>query len=407
ADMLRAIAHDPADIARRGAAGARYMGPRTATAYADKLATFLCAGQTRMARRADAIRQRGTAPDPQDRDWHATYVQVRGLMSGILDGRGLLPPDLWAYPDADVGRYVALNLLNSPVRDPATLGCALQQGGPLAATARLGLLRQLLARARNRPADVLHPISDLALPVTDAALWMVILCLPSRLALLMALHALGQRTGEAAQTRLCELAARNGVGPTLLTYLDGRGDPLMEHPDMAAIRRLLHDSEGAALAPLPPLAPGADLVQLARTPSPQALRLTGFHPPEPSGIWTAQPHATIHALPDPSSPVTGLCGTAALLDAALETQDHTVTVEAIEETTGRRAAWTDTRPKGSAPELDFALPLPGFTGPLRLELSLPACHTPRALGASADPRALGLLLRSLRFDTALPTLAAA
>ncbi|MCL3883967.1 glycosyltransferase [Marivita sp. GX14005] len=407
AATLRQIARDPAEIARRGAAAARYMAPRDAASYADKLATFLCAGQTRMARRAGAIRRRSTAPDPQDRDWHASYAQVRGLMAAILNRRGLLPPDLWAYPDTDVGRYVALNLLETHVSDPARLGRALRQGGAIASAARLGLMRQLLARAEDRQADVLHPISDLALPCADPALWEALLCLPADRALPMGLHALGQRTAPAALTRLRDLAARGGVGPTLLTYLDGRGDPLLDRPEMAAVRQHLMATGSALLEALPPLGPGADLVELARMPARRALRLTGFHAPEPAGIWTAQPHATIHALPDPAATVTGIFGTAALLEPALQARDHKVTLEAVEETTGRRASWQDIRPRGSAPELSFALPLPGFTGPLRLELGLPACHAPRALGASADPRPLGLLLRSLRFDTAPAQLTAA
>ena len=85
ADTLRAIARDPRDIARRGTAAARFMGPRNATDYADKLATFLYAGQARLMRRAAMTRDRSPRPDPQDQIWHTTYVQVRGLMSGRAD----------------------------------------------------------------------------------------------------------------------------------------------------------------------------------------------------------------------------------------------------------------------------------------------------------------------------------
>jgi glycosyltransferase involved in cell wall biosynthesis len=407
ADTLRAIARDPRDIAKRGAAAARYMGSRNATDYANKLATFLYAGQTRLMRRAAAIRSRTAAPDPQDKTWHSTYVQVRGLMSGVLAGRGLLPPDLWSYPEADVGQYVALNLLNCTILPGkrAALGQALQQGGPLRATARLGLLRQLLARAMGQPGDVLHPLSDLTLPVTDTALWQVLLCLPAQTALPMALHALGQRTGPEAQARLTDLAQRNGTGRTLITYLESRGDPLLDRTDMAAVRALLHDPDIRPAPPLPMLATGADLVQVAQGPSAEALQFDGFHPPETTGIWTSRPKALIRLHPD--HPVTTLTGAAGLLDAALKDQDQTVTVTAIEETTGRQERWSDTRSKGTNPVFDWALPLPRFTGPLRIELTLPACHTPRALGASSDPRSLGLMLRSLRIGSAQPQLAAA
>ena len=404
ADTLHSIARDPQQIAKRGAAAARYMGPRNATAYADGLASFLCAGQTRMARRAATIRTRNTPPDPQDRDWHATYAQVRGVMSGVMSGRGLLPPDLWSYPDCEIGEYVALNLLNSPVADPAMLGRAVIHGGALQATARLGLLRQMLARACGATPDTGHHLSDLALPIRDPALWTVILCLPPSIALPMGLEALGQRSGPDARTKLTDLAERNGTGPTLITYLDTRGDPLLDQPEMAAIRQLLQDPDSAALTPLPCT---DDLIQLAHDPNQHALRFDGFHPPEETGIWTAQPQASIRALSDPNHPVTLLAGTAALLEAALTHEAQTLTITATEETTGRRATWSDTRAMGANPDVDWALPLPHFSGPLRIDLTLPACHSPCDLGASPDPRPLGLLLHSLRFEAGHHQLAAA
>lgn len=407
ADTLHAIARDPRDVARRGLAAARFMGPRDATAYADGLARFLYAGQTRMARRAALARSRDTHPDPQDSTWHASYAQVRGVMAGLMAGRGLLPPDLWSCPDRDVGQYVSLNLLNAAVPDPATLGRALMQGGALRATERLGLLRQVLARACGSPTDTGHHLSDLALPVRDAALWTVILGLPPGIALPMGLQALGQRTGPEGQARLTDLACRNGTGPTLVAYLDGRGDPLLDRADMTAIRLLLQDPDRGALTPLPALGAETDLIRVAREPDQHALRLDGFHPPEDTGIWTARPEASIRALPDPDHPVTRLAGTAALLEAALAYETQTLTVTATEERTGRCATWSDTRTRGGDPGLDWDLPLPRFSGPLRIDLSLPACHSPRDLGASADPRPLGLLLHSLRFESDPVRLAAA
>jgi glycosyltransferase involved in cell wall biosynthesis len=403
-EALSAIARDPAQIGKRGAAAARYMGPRNATRYAEDLASFLYAGQTRMARRAALAATRSTAPERQDADWHASYAQVRGVMSGVMAGRGLLPPDLWSYPDRDVGRYVSLNLLNTAVSDPARLGRALVQDGALAATTRLGLLRQLLARACGTPGDTGLHLSDLALPIRDPALWTVILCLPPGIALPMGLQALGQRTGPDGQTRLTELAARNGVGQTLATYLDGRGDPLLDRPDMAPVRRLLQGPDVTALSPLEA---DADLVRLALSPDTGALRLDGFHPPEETGIWTARPEASLRALPDPEHPVTLLAGTAALLEAALAHAAQTLTVTATEESTGRHATWSDTRAQGGDPVMDWTLPLPRFSGPLRIDLTLPACHSPRDLGASADPRPLGLMLHSLRLESTAPRLEAA
>lgn len=404
ADTLHAIARDPAQIATRGKAAAHYMGPRNTTAYAEALASFLYAGQTRMTRRAATARARSLQPDPQDSDWHATYGHVRGLMSGVMSGRGLLPPDLWSYPDKDVGQYVALNLLNTTVTDPDTLGHALRQGGALAATARLGLLRQVLARVCGDTGGTGHHLSDLALPIRDPDLWTVILCLPAASALPMGLEALGQRCGPDAQAKLTALAQHNGTGSTLITYLEGRGDPLLDQPEMATLRRLLLGDKDSAL---PPLETEADLVRIACGPNRDALRFDGFHPPEDSGIWTAQPKASIRAHPAPDHPVTLLSGSAALLDAALAQTAQTVTITATEETTGRHAIWSDTRATGADPKIDWALPLPHFTGPLRIDLTLPACHSPRDLGASADPRSLGLMLHALRLETTPARLAAA
>ncbi|WP_292288376.1 glycosyltransferase family 4 protein [Marivita sp.] len=411
ADTLRTIARDPREIATRGTAAARHMGPRNSAAYADALASFLYAGQTRLARRAALAHGRSTTAEPQDRDWHASYAQVRGVMSGIMAGRGLLPPDLWSCPAHDIGTYVALNLLDSAVCDPETLGHALLQGGGLAATERLGLLRQLLARACDIPGDTGHQLSDLALPITDPALWTVLLCLPPALALPMGLQALGQHSGPEAQARLRDLAHRNGVEATLIAYLDGRGDPVLEQPDMAPVREILHAPDTAALAVLPPLDGDTDLIRIAREAprdaAHQPLRLVGFHPPEEAGIWTARPEASIRTLAGPDHPVTALSGSAALLDAALAEGTQTLTVTATEETTGRHATWSGTRGGTEDPRIDWAIPLPRFTGPLRIDLALPACHSPRDLGTSADPRPLGLLLRSLRLQTTPPQLAAA
>lgn len=269
---------------------------------------------------------------------------------------------------------------------------------------RLGLLRQLLARAVQETADTGHHISDLALPVTDAALWRCLMCLPVEIALPLALQALGQRTHPDAQAKLVALSQRNGVGATLLTYLDGRGDPLMSHPKMAAVHQLLRDPDERQQA-LAPIALNTDLVpDLAEHGS---LQLSGFHPAEPGGVWTAEPKAQLTVLVPKDAPATLLSGSASLLEAALDQAAQTITVNATEKTTGRHTRWQDTRPQGGDPSFDWALPLPGFSGPLQVELSLPACHSPRALGASPDPRPLGMLLRSLRFETDQTQLAAA
>lgn len=407
AETLRAIAHDPREIAHRGTAAARFMGPRDAAAYADGLARFLYAGQARMARRAALASSRSTAPDPQDRDWYMSYAQVRGVMAELMTGRGLLPPDLWSCSEREIGQYVSLYLLNTAVSDPLRLGRSLAQGGPLRATKRLGLLRLMLSRACDTPTEAGHHLSDLALPIRDPALWAVILCLPPGLGLPMGLQALGQRTPPEAQAQLIELACRQGTDAALTTWLDGRGDALLDRTDMTAIRHMLHSTEAGALRPLPPLTPEINLIHVAGEPDQDALHLDGFHAPEDTGIWTARPQASIRALSDPDHPVTRLAGTAALLEAALAHETQTLTITAIEERTGRRATWSDTRPRGSDPALDWDLPLPQFSGPLRIDLSLPTCHSPRDLGASADPRPLGLLLHSLRMESGPPRLAAA
>ena len=247
----------------------------------------------------------------------------------------------------------------------------------------------------------------MAMREAGAAPWLL-LCLPPGIALPMGLQALGQRPGPEEQDRLTDLALRSGVGPTLVTYLEGRGDPLLERADMAPVHRLLQRPEPPApLIGLPPVTAGADLIRIARDPAPHALCFDGFHPPEEAGIWTARPQASIRALPDPECPVTALSGSAALLDAALAEADQSLTITATEETTGRHQSWSGTRSRGGPPKIDWTLALPRFTGPLRIDLSLPACHSPRDLGASADPRPLGLLLHSLHLESTPPQLAAA
>lgn len=407
ADTLRSIAQDPREITRRGTAAARFMSPRDAAAYADGLARFLYAGQARMTRRAALAHSRSTGAEPQDRDWYLSYAQVRGVMAGLMAGRGLMPPDLWSCTEREIGQYMSLNLLDTAVSEPAHLGRALAQGGPLKATERLGLLRLLLARTCGTATETGHHLSDLALPIRDPALWAVILCLPPGLGLPMGLQALGQRTPPEAQAQLTDLACRRGTGSALTTWLDGRGDTLLDRADMTAIQDILHPPEAGTLRPLPPLTSETDLIRVAREPDQVALHLDGFHAPEDTGIWTARPQASIRALSDPDHPVTRLAGTAALLEAALAHETLTLTITAIEERTGRRATWSDTRTRGSDPALDWDLPLPQFSGPLRIDLSLPTCHSPRDLGASADPRPLGLLLHSLRMESAPPRLAAA
>ena len=407
AGTLRSIAHDPRDVARRGTAATRFMGPRNAATYADGLAAFLHAGQTRMARRAGLARARSTTPDPQDRDWHTSYAQVRGVMAGMMAGHGGLPPDLWSCTVHEIGQYVSLNLLETAVPDPAHLGRALVQGGPLRATERLGLLRLLLARACATATQTGHHLSDLALPIRDPAFWQVILCLPPGRALPMGLQALGQRPPPETQAQLTALAHRRGTVTALTTWLEGRGDAVLDRADMTAIRQMLHSPERNRLRLLPLLTSDTDLIRVAREPDQHALHLDGFHAPEDTGIWTARAQASIHALSDPDHPVTRLAGTAALLEAALAFETLTLTVTATEERTGRCATWSDTRLRGSDPALDWDLALPQFSGPLRIDLSLPSCHSPRDLGASADPRPLGLLLHSLRMESAPERLAAA
>ena len=407
ADLMRAIAADPRQITKRGKAAAHVMGPLSADAYAEKLATFLCAGQTRMARRAATARARTTPPDPQDQDWLTSYVQVRGLMAAVLAGTGYLPPDLWSYPEADVGQYVALNLLNTdiPEGDAAPLGHALLQGGPLAATARLGLLRQLLARGSGTPGDVPHHLSDLALPVRDVALWEALLCLPAPHALPLALQALGLRPDPDVQTQLREEAGQIGLGQTLFRYLATQNNPLLTGPDMQAVRQCLDSPDTRPHAPLQEVPLRVDLVALAQGNAPQAPQVTGCHPPEESGIWTAQPTATLRL--HLTHPAMRLEGQATFHDVALARSDQQVTIEVTEEATGRATSWQDTRLQGGDPHLDWMIPLPHFTGALRVTITLPACHSPLALGSSADPRPLGLLLQHLRFDAAVEQLEAA
>ena len=405
AETLRGIVRDPAQLAAKGRAAARHMGPRNAGAYAEALLEFLRRGALRMGRRAACVRARAARPGRADRDWHAAYAGARRMLADHLDGRLLLPPGLWSADAAGIGRYVALNLLDcapAPGQD-AALGRLLRAAGPLVASARIGALRQLAARASGGVGDVPHYLSDLYLPCGDRVLWRMILCLPPARAVPLALQALGQRAGPDAQARLAELAARGGLAPALCTYLETRGDPVLERPGMEAARWLLRNPQAAALEDLEPVPPGADLVALAQGAgavpgAPGALRLDGFHAPETAGIWTAAPRARLWTRADPAQPLTALTGAAALLGEALRSEALSVTIRAVEEETGREEAWRDSRPAGGDPGLGWALPLPGFRGPLRVEFATAACHAPAALGGPPDERPLGLMLQSLRLE---------
>ena len=208
----------------------------------------------------------------------------------------------------------------------------------------------------------------------------------------------------------CGLVTRprqEGVRAPGLAHLEERGDPVMSQPGLADVHQVLSDPDGASVMLLPALAPNTDVVRTAETAKTRMVQFTGFHPPEATGLWTALPKATLRARVASDHPVTALSGSASLLDAALAHSAQTVPIEATEETTGRSTRWQDTRPQGGDPSFDWVLPLPRFTGPLRVELTLPACHSPRTLGASSDPRPLGLMLRSLRFDSAPAQLEAA
>lgn len=445
AELLGRIAADPADLARRAPLAWEAVRGHDAGAYADRLVTFLQERMPVLRRRADllAARKQGIlpVPAPEDRRWFQDNLTARRQIQALSADRFFLPEGLLDESDEDVGRFVALNLLHSrvPRSDMQAIGRILHDLSPIEAATLIGKLVVLSEKSVHGRELLPNAIDGLFLPITDAAFWDILSALKPQQSVPLAALALGMTFRAEEIQYLIANSERSGFERVIAEMLRGRDNPRRPNPDFDRIATRLEARGSALVQSLRPLPAGADLLALLALPGedeadlpededdedeidgeddedraddgedgseapderPDRTRavLTGFHPPEPIGIWSRAPDATILLRAAAGVRVACLEGGLSLLKPP-ETGRQTVTVTVLEQQSGRTRQERVHFLPGVLPECSFRLDLPDFEGALRIRISTTPIRSPQEAGISPDPRPLGVLVRSLRLCAA-------
>lgn len=235
---------------------------------------------------------------------------------------------------------------------------------------------------------LLSPASEaMALPIRDLAFWRILLLLPVRMSVVMAFKALALRY-DAVRNVTAE-AEVDGFGAALAAHLQENVPEIAEQAWFAPLLVLLQERPVQKLAPLPPQ---ADILDLLRSRQPQnSLRVKGFHPVEPIGVWTAADKATLRVQIDFALPAKQLEMSFSMLSS-----EHDVEIQVLEEQTQRLETLMLRYEDAACGALSARLDLPDFSGALHISLICDATCSPASLDLSSDDRELGLLVASLK-----------
>jgi hypothetical protein len=328
-------------------------------------------------------------PKPEDSAWLHNYVSTKILMDEFYEQCSILPPGFAANTLEEKGRYLAYNLLHVRINTSTAraIGAILEQRTGLALYELVGKLAMIsesivFGRALMSPAS-----EAMALPIRDRAFWRILLLLPVRMSVMMALKALALSCD--AVRDVTAQSEVDGFGHALAAHLQENVPEIAQQAWFAPLLALLQERPAQKLAPLPPQ---ADVLDLLRSKQPQkSLRLKGFHPVEPIGIWTAADKATLRVQIDSALPARQLEMSFSMLSS-----EHDVEIQVFEEQTQQLETLTLRYEDAAHGALSVRLDLPDFTGALQITLICDATCSPASLNLSSDARELGLLVASLK-----------
>lgn len=398
ADLLGRIGAGRAELAERGAAAWDTVRERTSARYAQELVAFIEENGALLARRDGLARSRsqGRLPQPSDDDriWLRDLATARIRFQNFYSGRLFLPPKLTECDAVGQLRYLMRNLLHwdadfAFLRDLAPALAAL----PTISRMRLfGALIHLTAADDDPSFPPPSPEALRCMAQGDPLLWRILLQLAPEVAVPAAFGLLGiageSEDDEADGIKAVIADAKRGSSLLALIshvrVIQSEGPP---RPDLASILSLFEAE--AERRPLEPIADNAEIVAYLRTPDAYAaVATTGFHPVETVGIWTAAPEATLRLrLPE------GLRATLFEAHAGSLVPEVLVVFEIREEATQQCEKISVTCTPASQ---GIRLPLPGFSGEVRISIRAERVSSPAECGISDDTRKLGIRLFDLR-----------
>lgn len=394
AAQLGHIARNRKELRTRGEAAWNVVRDATASKYAKALVDFLEAHQKSLRARAGLVQARAQGglpqPKPEDKAWLQAYVSTKILLDEFYEHRSVLPPGFAANTLEEKGRYLAYNLLHVRVNAATAraIGTILEQNTGLALYELVGKLLTVSEGIVFGRALLSGAAEALALPIRDPAFWRILLLLPSRMSVVMAFKALALPYD--AVPEVTAAAEADGFGPALAEHLRLQVPEIAEQVWFAPLMLLLQkDRVAEKLMPLPPQ---ADIVDLLRQKSPhKGLRVKGFHPVEPIGIWTASDLAMLRIQVDSALPARQL-----ELSFSMLSPDHDVEIQVLEELTQRTETLALRYDDAVTGQVSCTLDLPEFSGSLQISLMCDSTCSPASLDLSADDRELGLLIASLK-----------
>lgn len=401
-DLLRQIAADPAGVAQRGAAAWAHIGPKTAAAYAEGLYAYLAEhqGVHSARRKLGGFRTNAALPAPQtdaDAQWLSTRAHAQQVLSGYFAQSRVIPSNLMAGSDLEIGRFVSLGLTEARMAAPRLerLGAFLRA---LPTVRRMGLIGMLyhLARQADGHAGAFLPRNVLPIPVVqaDETLWHALALLDPHRAAQLGLAALSAEIDDDSRHNIAETAAVAGFAPTMRHFLARHSFPAQTQPQASEIIAVLGSLAIDGHRPLAASPLGQNLPALWRSQSPTdpQVLLLNFHRIEAPGIWSSHTQSAALMRVEDGTAVRSLTGRAMTIPRP-DLPPHRITMRVEEIATGRHAIFSHTAAPGSANPFDLFLNVDGFTGTIRVDFTTPHLREPE--GETGDQRSLGLMLQQL------------
>lgn len=437
AALLDRIAADPLDLTQRGQKAWATVRENDAGSYASHLINFLHERMPALRRRVNLLlsRSHGTAPAPtqEDEDWFVECLNARRQIDALTDDLFFLPENILNDSDEKVGRFVSKNLLCSILarENMISIGRILHNMNPIDAIQIIVKLVILSERTIYGRDLLPGNMRDLFLPVVEPEFWDILSELRPQQAVPLAVLGLGITFEPEGIQQLIKDAEHNGFERVIAETLRGLDKRRWPNPDFKHIAARLEARGSEITGNLLPLPIGTDLLSVLTPTSEQNNHLgdlgnedfkdeigyytdskasvyeeksahfeksyavlTGFHPPEVAGIWSRTTDASVLLRPGTGVRVSAIAGGLSLMKSP-DTGQLTVSITVFELQSDRSQMMRVHFPAGLPPKREWKLDLPGFHGPIRVQISTSSVRSPQEAGISADQRLLGVMVWSL------------
>lgn len=404
-ELLEEIAADPQALTRKGEAARAAVEDLTADEYARRFIAYVSERLPAFRRRSGVAtaRSRGELPRPTNEDlaWFASFTSSRKEMKAFYDDQLFLPDNFSEMSPRAKGDFLAANILGIRIeRDTAKqIGEILEKFDPIEYEPLFGLFITL-ASLGSEKAFLKKYLNKAALPVTDGRLWRILSLLPVRSSAFLVLRALGLPAGSKPSSEFADEVEASGFRAALNKLIDGdaaKSEMMAQLISATPLAEFLSLVEMDDVLALPAVPLGKNMVATADSEEnlvTAPVLMQGFHSPEPVGVWSNSLQSNLFVNVSDGRPVTTISGDVSRLFGT-ECAIGPVRIEVEELASGRRESLSLDFAQGSMQKQSWELPLPGFSGGIRVGFEIDEIQSPMELGLSSDNRQLGVWVREL------------